>query len=84
MTNPEKMRVGLAKEQLAPGAVVLTGLDDALVGHSSNGQLVYSERRMIRLFQKQGMSLEGANDWIEANVLPLALEQSGYVYLYEL
>ena len=48
MTDIEKMKLVCAKDQLARGAVILEGLDSAVIGLSDCGRLVYSEKETIK------------------------------------
>ena len=73
----------LQQEHLTDGAVILTGLSDAIMGYTDPGVLVYSYQKLVDCFIKDGMSREEAYDWIAYNVLPLASTDDGFVMLYE-
>lgn len=57
------------KDGAADEAIVFDQLDAAIVGVDHNGYLVYSYKQMLKCFQKQGMTLDEAIEWIDYNVL---------------
>ena len=65
------------------GAVILDGLDDCIVGVTSNNTLIYSYIQMIKHFMFCGLSQTEAIEWIEFNVIPLEQQNLGFVTLYE-
>jgi len=70
-------------ESLVPGAVILTGLDPAIMGRSESGTIVYSHDRMLEHFQQNGMTHRDALEWVEYNVLPLTNYGAGFTICYE-
>ena len=70
-------------ELLEPGAVLLTGLDSAVLGISDLGIIVYSYGRMLDHFQEHGMTREESIEWVDFNVLPLTGQGAGFVLCYE-
>ena len=47
-------------EQLKDGALILDGLEDAIAGVSDSGLLIYDYGKMVKVFEKQGMTVEEA------------------------
>ena len=84
MTDVEKMGTVYAKDQLAKGAIILDGLDSAIIGHSDCGRLGYSEKETLKEVLRHMQELDAAQDWIEYNILPLQKENKGFIYCYEL
>ena len=56
-------------ECCADEAIRFDGLDEAIIGTDHNGYLVYEYELMTRLFIEQGMTEEGAVEWIDYNVI---------------
>ena len=69
---------------LCKGAVVLTGLNSAILGHTGDGLLVYGHQGLLTCFKTSGMSEEEAQEWIEYNVLPLQGQGKGFVFCYDI
>ena len=84
MTDIQKMKIVLAKDQLAKGAVILEGLDSAIIGHSDCGRLIYSEKDTLKEVLRHMQELGAAQEWIEYNILPLQKVNKGFIYCYEL
>ena len=78
------MKIVLAKDQLAKGAVILEGLDSAIIGHSDCGRLIYSEKDTLKEVLRHMQELGAAQEWIEYNILPLQKVNKGFIYCYEL
>ena len=84
MTDIQKMKLVYAKDQLAKGAVVLEGLDSAIIGHSDCGRLIYSHKKTLKEVLRHMQEMGAAQEWIEYNILPLQKENKGFIYCYEL
>ena len=70
-------------ELLELGAVILTGLDSAIIGRSHLGTIVYSYERVLHYFEKQGLTREESIEFVDFNVLPLIGQGAGFVLCYE-
>ena len=69
--------------ELDPEGVVLNGLDDAIIGATEEGLLIYSFTKLIDLLQEdQSMRLDDALDWFSYNIQPLTAQGSGFVVAY--
>jgi hypothetical protein len=64
-------------------AVILEGLDEAVIGYSQDGLLIYNYELMLDLFMKQNewTQLE-AEEWIDFNVLGLLNNGLGFVVCF--
>ena len=64
-------------------AIILDGLDEAVMGHSQDGLLIYNYELMLDLFMKQNewTQLE-AEEWIDFNVLGLLNNGLGFVVCF--
>jgi hypothetical protein len=64
-------------------AIILDGLDEAIMGYSQDGLLIYSYDLMLDLFMKQNewTQLE-AEEWIDFNVLGLLNNGLGFVVCF--
>ena len=64
-------------------AIVLDGLDEAIMGYSQDGLLIYGYDLMLNLFMKQNewTQLE-AEEWIDFNVLGLLNNGLGFVVCF--
>ena len=70
--------------ELNDNAIVLEGedLDDAILGTSEDGILIYNYDSLIDAFEKQGMDTDEAREWIDFNVLPLMGQGAGFIMCY--
>jgi len=71
--------------ELDAEAIVLEGdgLDDAIIGSTEEGKLVYDHDLLIEAFVSQGMKdAAEAREWIDYNVIPLMGYQAGFVMCY--
>ena len=59
------------QEYLAEDCLKLDGLNDAIVGVTSQGYLVYDYEKIIGAFMKQGMENDEAIEFFDYNVLGL-------------
>jgi hypothetical protein len=73
--------INSAIEQSNDQAIRLGDLDNAIIGTDQNGLLVYDHNKMINVFTKQGMTADGANDYIDYNVLTINAGR-GFVIVY--
>lgn len=71
------------REFLDEGAVIINGLDEAILGYSDSGLLIYDFERSVAVFMGDGMSRDEAVEWIEFNVLGLQGNGAGFVMRYE-
>ena len=64
-------------------AIILDGLDEAIMGYSQDGLLIYGYDLMLNLFMKQNewTQLE-AEEWIDFNVLGLLNNGLGFVVCF--
>lgn len=62
----------LIQERIGSKAVLFDGCDDAIIGTSEGvncpNRVVYSHELLVAVFERQGMSLEEAAEWVEYNV----------------
>ena len=65
------------------GAVILTGLDSAIIGRSHLGTIVYSYEKVLHYFEKRGWTREESIEFVDFNVLPLTGQGAGFVLCYE-
>tara|TARA_R100000808_G_scaffold512_3_gene2712 strand:+ start:5914 stop:6150 length:237 start_codon:yes stop_codon:yes gene_type:complete len=69
-------------DNLEDGALILDGLDDAIVGSSDCGLLVYDYKKMVSVFMSQGMGHEEAVEWIDYNVLGVKCNGKGFIMMH--
>lgn len=75
-------RIDDVRELLDPEALILEGLDAAVVGRSSCGRLVYEYEKMVEIFKGQGMPEDDAVEWIAFNVMGVQCNGAGFVVLH--
>ena len=75
---------GIPTDLLSEAAVVLTGLDEAVMGYADPGILVYSYNQVVDHFAKQEMDFETASEWVAFNIMGLQATGDGFVMLYGL
>lgn len=64
-------------------AIILDGLDEAVMGHSQDGLLIYNYELMLDLFMKQNEWTQSeAEEWIDFNVLGLLNNSLGFVVCF--
>ncbi len=76
------MDIEAIREFLDEEAVIINGLDEAILGYSDSGLLVYDFERSVAVFMESGMSRDEAVEWIDYNVLGLQGNGAGFVMLY--
>ena len=77
------MEIEAIREFLDEEAVIIDGLDEAILGYSDTGLLIYDFERSVAVFMEDGMSRDEAIEWIEFNVLGLQGNGAGFVLRYE-
>ena len=75
-------RVNAIRGHLVEGALILEGLDDAIVGYSDGGLLIYDYEKTVEHFVEDGMTREEAVEWVDFDVLGLQGNGEGFVMLY--
>lgn len=68
---------------LEEDAIILDGLDDAIVGVDNNNYIVYSYIQLLKHYMFSGMSQSDATEYVEYNILSLATGNK-FVVLYDL
>lgn len=73
-------------DEIAEGAVILTGLDDAIIGiteeFSSKVRILYSKNKIIDILMKRDeMSLEEALEYYDYNILSLYGGEQNPIFL---
>jgi hypothetical protein len=76
----EKHHLG---SMLKDEALILDGLDDAIAGASDSGLLIYDYSKMVKIFEKQGMTVDEAVEWIDYNVMGVQCNGDGFIMMYE-
>lgn len=71
------------KAHLDEGSMILTGLDDCIVGVNENNQLVYGYCQLLKHYTFAGMTHTEAIDYVEYNICGL-LPMGKFSILYEL
>ena len=70
-------------ENLMEDALVLEGLDDAIAGVSDCGRLIYSYEKVLKIFKnRDGMSTEDAEEWVDYNVMGAQPNGTGFIMMY--
>ena len=69
---------------LVEGALILDGLNDAIVGVSDCGLLIYDYDKTIKIFmERDGMTTEEAIEWIDYNVMGVQCNEKGFIMMYD-
>jgi hypothetical protein len=69
---------------VSEGALILDGLDDALVGVSDCGRLIYDYNKTVKIFMnRDGMTTEEAIEWIDYNVMGVQCNGKGFIMMYD-
>ena len=74
--------IEVIREFLDEKALVIDGLDEAVVGYSDGGLLVYDHGKTVNHFVQDGMTRDEAVGWVDFNVLGLQGNGAGFVMLY--
>ena len=77
---------GIPRELLSKEALVLTGWDEAVVGYTDPGVLVYSYNKLVDLVLAQwtdDLDREDAYEYIALNILGVQDNGDGFAMLYE-
>jgi len=64
-------------------AIVLHGLNDAIAGASDCGRLIYDYKKVVSIFEKEGMTQEEAIEWIDYNVMGVQCNGAGFIMMYD-
>ena len=79
---------GIDLDNLQETAIILDGLDDCIIGYSSEGLLIYSYAKFIDHFMgkacegcKEHMSLEDATEWVDYNVMGVIGNGAGCIVM---
>ena len=70
-------------ENIDAEAVILEGLDDCIIGVSSQNTLVYSYIQLVKHYMFEGLTKSKAIEYIAKNVEPLDEIGTGFVLMYE-
>tara|TARA_Y100000817_G_scaffold314959_1_gene316485 strand:- start:30943 stop:31230 length:288 start_codon:yes stop_codon:yes gene_type:complete len=76
---------GIPKELLSKEAVVIRGFDEAVVGYTDPGILVYSYNKIVDIVASQwtdDMSRDDAYEYVAINITGLQENGAGFVMLY--
>ena len=68
---------------LISGALYLHGLDDAIAGASDCGKIIYDYKKVVCIFEKQGMSLDEAVEYVDYNVMGVQCNGAGFIMMYD-
>jgi len=69
---------------LVEGALILDGLNDAIVGVSDCGLLIYDYDKTIKIFmERDGMTTEEAIEWVDYNVMGVQCNEKGFIMMYD-
>ena len=69
--------------ELDPEAIVLDGLEDAIIGATEEGLLIYSFTKLIEVLQEDlGIRSKDSVEWFRLNIEPLQDQGSGFVVAY--
>jgi len=64
-------------------AIVLHGLNDAIAGASDCGRLIYDYKKVVSIFEKEGMTQEEAIEWVDFNVMGVQCNGAGFIMMYD-
>jgi hypothetical protein len=72
-------------DEYAEGAVLLTGLEEAIIGiveeFGNGSRVLYSKRKIIELLTKDGMTQSEAEEYYDFNILGLHAGEQNAVFL---
>ena len=68
---------------LTSGALYLHGLDDAIAGESDCGKIIYDYKKIVSIYEKQGMTQEEAVEYIDYNVMGVKCNGAGFIMMYD-
>ena len=69
-------------DKLREGALVLTGLDDAIAGVSDCGRLIYDYKKVLKVFMdRDGMDYDEAEEWVGHNVMGVQPNGAGFIMM---
>lgn len=67
---------------LQQDTILWDGLDECIVGVSTDGKAVYDIEKMITHFQTEGMSREEAEEWVDYNILGTYVGELTPIHIY--
>lgn len=69
---------------LLDDALILHNLNDAIAGVSDSGLLIYDYKKTIKIFMdKEGMTEEEAEEWVDYNVMGVQCNGAGFIMMYD-
>jgi hypothetical protein len=70
--------------ELYPDAIVWDGLDDAIIGYSINGEVVYDVEKIIQILMKQDPEIneEEANEHFDFNIAGSYVGEFTPIHIY--
>jgi len=69
---------------LLDDALILHNLNDAIAGVSDSGLLIYDYKKTIKIFMdKEGMTEEEAEEWVDYNVMGVQCNGNGFIMMYD-
>lgn len=68
--------------ELNEEAILWDGLDECIIGVSTDGKAVYDIQKMIAHFQTEGMSREEAEEWVDYNILYAYVGELTPIHIY--
>lgn len=63
-------------------AVLWNGCDDAIIGYTPDGKVVYSIEKLWDVFVAQGMTQEEAVEWVDYNILGAYIGEFTPIHIY--
>lgn len=65
-----------------PDAILWDGCDDAIIGITPEGKVVYSVENLWKVFVEQGMTMEEAIEWVDFNILCAHVGEFTPIHVY--
>jgi hypothetical protein len=69
--------------ELENEAIVLEGLNDAIAGASDCGKIIYDYKKIVSIYEKQGMTQEEAVEYVDYNVMGVQCNGDGFIMMYD-
>lgn len=66
-------------DNLKDDALILEGLDECVIGYSSDGILIYEYHKLVDKFIEDGMADYEAIEWVDYNILGLTHNGAGFI-----
>jgi hypothetical protein len=71
--------------QINPDAIIWDDMDDAIVGISDDGRVVYDINKMEHLiYDKDGMTLDEAVEWVNFNMISAHLGEFTPIHIWKI